>query len=211
EQVDHFLAHGYVVIKQAFTRDAAHEWTKDVWIRLGMHPEDRATWTTEQLGGRVHMPRHKILDAKEFAPKAWGAICELVGGEEKIEPQTRYWSDEFIVNLGKDEYASLDDIHPRDLDNWHVDGDFFVHFLDSPEQALLVIPLFTDIKPRGGATYIAPDGLDHVARYLAAHPEGVYPTGLSFTSATGLEDPEQKYSFLDLAKSKLTNFVELTG
>jgi len=86
-----------------------------------------------------------------------------------------------------------------------------VHFLDSPEQALLVIPLFSDILPRGGATFISPEGLNHVARYLVEHPEGVYPTGLSFTSATGLDDPEQKYSFIDLAKNKLTKFVELTG
>ena len=54
----------------------------------------------------------------------------------------------------------------------------------SLEQALLVIPLFSDIEPRGGGTFIAPDGIDPVARYLAAHPEGVLPTGLSFTPST---------------------------
>lgn len=86
-----------------------------------------------------------------------------------------------------------------------------MHFLDSPEQALLVIPLFSDIKHRGGATYISPEGLDHVAQYLAAHPEGCYPTGLSFTPSTGLDDPAQKFSLLELANKKLTNFVELTG
>jgi len=211
EQVDHFLAHGYVVIKQAFTKEAADEFTKDVWIRLGIDPNDRSTWVEQPFrGDRVHMPKHKSVSAKEFAPKAWGAICELVGGEEKIEPGTHHWNDSFIVNLGRDEYADLD-IAPQDLDNWHVDGDFFVHFLDSPEQGLLVIPLFSDIQRRGGATFISPDGLEHAARYLAEHPEGVYPTGLSFTSSTGLEDPSQKYCFLELAKTKLTEFVELTG
>ena len=33
-----------------------------------------------------------------------------------------------------------------------------VHFLDSPEQALLVIPIYSDIKPEGGGTYICPEG-----------------------------------------------------
>jgi len=204
------MTHGYVVIKQAFTPEASAEFTKDVWIRLGMNPEDRSTWNLD-VGDRIHMARHKRVLAKEFAPKAWGAICELVGGEDKIDPATHYWSDEFIVNIGKEAYAGMTDIEPKDLDNWHVDGDFFVHHLDSPEQALLVIPLFSDIQPRGGATYISPEGLEHVARYLAAHPEGCHPTGQSFTPSTGLDDPDQRYSFLELARTQLTQFVELTG
>jgi hypothetical protein len=52
-----------------------------------------------------------------------------------------------------------------------------VHFLDSPEQALLVTPLWAPIKPRGGGTYIATDGIELIANYLAEHPEGVVPSG----------------------------------
>ena len=58
---------------------------------------------------------------------------------------------------------------------WHKDGDFFLHFLDSAEQALLVIVLFSDIHPRGGGTFIACDSVAPVARYLSTHPEGVEP------------------------------------
>jgi hypothetical protein len=46
-------------------------------------------------------------------------------------------------------------------------------FLDSPEQGLLTIPLWSDIIPRAGGTMVAPDGIPHVAKFLAAHPEGV--------------------------------------
>jgi hypothetical protein len=92
-----------------------------------------------------------------------------------------------------------------------------VHFLDSPEQALLVTPLWAPIEPRGGGTYIATDGVDMIANYLAAHPEGVLPTGLSFTptdwEARGYkehsEHPDQ-WSHLAAAK-RCKNFVELTG
>ncbi|KAF8579131.1 hypothetical protein K439DRAFT_1620759 [Ramaria rubella] len=209
EQVDHFLEHGYVVIKQAFTAKASREFSKDVWIRLGLDPNDNSEWSSKHVE-KVHMPQHNKVSAKEFAPKAWGAICELLGGEDRIDPKTEYWADTFIVNLGRDEYADIN-IHPRDLDNWHVDGDFFVHYLDSPEQGLLVIPLFSDIKSRGGGTFISPEGLEHVARYLAAHPEGCHPTGLSFTPSNALGDLSQKFSFLELARTTLTNFVELTG
>jgi hypothetical protein len=52
------------------------------------------------------------------------------------------------------------------LDNWHNDGDFFVHFLDSPEQALLVIPLWSDIEHKGGGTAICGDGIKYIAKHL---------------------------------------------
>lgn len=70
-----------------------------------------------------------------------------------------------------------------------------LQFLDSPEQALvsightvvdqadpiqLVVPNFTDIKPEGGGTYIAPESIGKIAGYLAAHPEGVMPRGFDF-------------------------------
>ncbi|KAI4848277.1 hypothetical protein E4T44_04029, partial [Aureobasidium sp. EXF-8845] len=66
-------------------------------------------------------------------------------------------------------------LDPHDRDNWHVDGDFFHHFLDSKEQALLPIVLFKDIKIGGGGTMICPDAIPTMAKHLAAHPEGVMP------------------------------------
>jgi hypothetical protein len=148
--------------------------------------------------------------------QAWGAICELLGGEEKIAEHTKVINDSFIVNLGADKYKDAV-IPPGDLDNWHVDGDFFVHFLDSPEQALLVTPLWAPIAPRGGGTYIATDGLDLVAHYLAAHPEGVVPHNLSLTPAdweargyASRKDHPAHWDHLAAAK-RCSKFVELTG
>jgi len=146
-----------------------------------MDKNDKNTWTKE----RVHMPHHKTEPVKTFAPKVWDAICDLLGGEDKIEPYTFFWNDAFIVNLGTEEGSGPGKVNdPYKLNNWHVDGDFFVHFLDSPEQALLVIPLFSDIKPRGGGTMISPDGIDLIARSFHNHPEGVIPTACSFTPVT---------------------------
>jgi hypothetical protein len=92
-----------------------------------------------------------------------------------------------------------------------------VHFLDSPEQGLLVTPLWAPIEPRGGGTYIATDGLDMVANYLAAHPEGVLPTGLSLTptdwEARGYKAHAEHPDHWDhlAAAKRCNNFVELTG
>jgi hypothetical protein len=59
------MEHGYVVVHGAFTQEQADDWTKDVWRRLGMDPNDRSTWTKE----KVHMPKHNSVSFKEFAPK----------------------------------------------------------------------------------------------------------------------------------------------
>lgn len=74
---------------------------------------------------------------------------------------------------------------------WH--GDFFRHFLDSPEQGLLTLVLWSDVHHRGGATFVAADSVGPVARRLAEHPEGLLPTGFS-----------------DLI-SECDDFVEVTG
>lgn len=78
------------------------------------------------------------------------------------------------MNLGSPDRESKPD-PPQGLQGWHVDGDFFVHYLDSPEQGLLVIPLFTDIPAQGGGTMLYPAGMRTVARHLYEHPEGVSP------------------------------------
>ncbi|KAI0542283.1 hypothetical protein GGR58DRAFT_453388 [Xylaria digitata] len=165
-----FLEHGYLKLTNCFTREQAAEVCEGVWTRLGMSSTDKSTWTRE----RTNMPSHRTFDASVFAPKAWSAICELCGGEERVAPESKDWRDSLIVNLGTAEGEGKPKA-PRDLPGWHVDGDFFVHYLDSPEQALLVTPLFTDIEPQGGGTVICPPGIDLIAHWLYLNPYGVSP------------------------------------
>lgn len=120
------------------------------------------------------MPSHRTFDASHFAPKAWAAITELCGGSSRVNPASKDWRDSLIVNLGTPTHEG-NPLKPRDLPGWHVDGDFFTHYLDSPEQALLVIPLFTDVVPSGGGTVICPAGVELMARWLHANPAGVSP------------------------------------
>jgi hypothetical protein len=163
EQIDHFMRYGWVRVPQCFSRQKAAEWTADVWTRLGYSPTDKSTWAAEL----THMPAHKSEPVKTFAPKAWSAICELLGGESRVAEHSATWNDAFIVNLGTEEMAGKWP-HPAELNGWHVDGDFFIHFLDSPEQALLVVPLFTDIQERAGGTMVCSDAINAMARYLVS-------------------------------------------
>lgn len=162
-QKEHFLKYGFIKLPKCFSREDAARWAGDVWTRLG-YTSDTSTWTQE----RIHLPdSERRVPVSSFAPKAWAAICELLGGEEKISDDwTRSWGDGFIVNCGKPEYKPDDELDFRTLDNWHTDGDFFIHFLDSPEQALLVIPLFSDIVPKGGGTVICTDGIGVFAKHM---------------------------------------------
>ena len=165
EQADHFVQHGWVKIDKCFTREQANYATRDVWVRLGMSSTDKSTWVTEQNG----MPTQNRWPIKDFAPKAWAALCDVVGDENLVVNRT--WNDGFIVNLGSPEGEGKD-IPP---DGWHVDGQRWVNFLDSSEQGLLLMPLYSDIRPGGGGTMISPAALPILAKHLYDHPEGVMP------------------------------------
>ncbi|CAA7258768.1 unnamed protein product [Cyclocybe aegerita] len=87
EQIDHFLEFGYIVIKKAFTKEKAEEWTKDLWVRLNLDPHDKSTWDRE----RIHMPSLHREKVATFAPTAWAAIKDLLGGEERINEVASTW------------------------------------------------------------------------------------------------------------------------
>ncbi|CAG8897629.1 unnamed protein product [Penicillium egyptiacum] len=204
EQIGHFMRYGYVRLPDCFSREKATEWAGDVWTRLGVSPTDKSTWTTEI----THMGDTKEEPVRTFAPKAWAAICELLGGEDRIAPESATWNDALIVNLGSPESEGTWP-HPADLPGWHVDGDFFIHFLDSPEQALLVIPLFTDIQDRAGGTMICPQAMKSVAQHLYNHPEGVTP----YMYPRGQEPAENAADtpfYSDIVKN-CSEFHQMTG
>jgi len=190
-QVAHFLRHGHLVIHDCFPRAFAEDWMAGAFRRLEYDPGDPSTWRQEI----VHMPAAQRVSMPEIAPKAWQAACALLGGEERVSPCT--WGDSMIVNLRKG--ADQPWQPPSALvGGWHKDGDFFRHFLDSPEQGLLTIVLWSDIGPQGGGTFAAGDSVAPVARLLAAHPEGVLPQGA----------PEASFGSLI---NQCSDFVELTG
>lgn len=118
---------------------------------------------------------------------------QLAGGEERVRLPWK-WGNGFIANLGA---GSDRPWQPPSAaaGGWHKDGDFFRHFLDSPEQALLTIAVWTDMPSRGGGTFVAADSVPVVGRFLAEHPEGVLPG--KFPHAALIE--------------QCRDFVELTG
>lgn len=76
---------------------------------------------TKRIAERTNMPSHKDIPVSKFSSKAWSAMCELLGGEERISDDMRAWGDGFIVNLGKQEYDENGEMgvkEMRELDGW---------------------------------------------------------------------------------------------
>src|SRR5580700_2898309 len=177
--VEQFLQKGYVKLSGAFPREVAEEWSATCFRRLGYDPNDKPTWAEQ----RIHIGGSEYVEVQEFAPSVFDAMCDLLGGETRIAHPIR-WSDHFIVNLGLRADESWQPASPS-TPGWHKDGDFFRHFLDSPEQGLLVFVNWTDVVHHGGPTYVATDSVPVVARFLADHPEGVLPNGFDFKGLVG--------------------------
>ena len=186
DQAQHFVEHGHVVVRQAFSKEFAKAVVRQAWADLGdkhgIDPRDRRTWG-RSFGAGGHIPgyfrtagSHRRFVLQAEAPKAFQAIADVLGGAERLPADGAglAWGDGAVANLGaagEDSKWRPPSVRQR---TWHKDGWHFRHFLDSPEQGLLAVPIYSDILPRSGGTFIASDSIAPVARLLAAHPEGLH-------------------------------------
>lgn len=148
-----FMRSGIIKLPQAFDFSSGSlldQWRNDVLEDLeGTSPRLIAP----------HPSRKVKLDA--LAPDLW-ALCQLLlGGSQAVEDS--WFTDGPVANIGPNPTQSL---------GWHIDGDFFNHYLDSPEQGLLIVVLWTDVSEKGGPTLVLPDSIQHIAKALVAMPKG---------------------------------------
>ena len=183
---EQFVERGYVVVKGAFSKDIAAAVCAAAWRELGeKHGVDRHdpdTWNQPFMGRkavtgyvRTQGTGRRFL-LKSCAPRAFYAQADIIGGADRLPGNgaALAWGDAAIGNLGLPNTASWQPPHPRQP-GWHKDGWHFRHFLDSPEQGLLTVPIFSDILPRSGGTFIASDSIAPVARLLESLPAGLHP------------------------------------
>jgi len=177
-QVEHFLAHGFVTLEKALPVDFCEAEVQKAWKRLGLSEQDRSTWSFT----RTNMPGLDLFPFEKVSPRAWNAICDLLGGPDRVKQPCQFTNNMIVVfNNAKEPWAPPSATSP----GWHKDGDWFEHFLDSPEQALLIIVIWRDILPRGGGTYFACDSVGEVARHYAQKPEGGSLQGPDYAKILG--------------------------
>jgi hypothetical protein len=205
DQAEQFREEGFVVLRGAFSRRVAAALTEPAWRQIGYDPGDPSTWTEPV----VHTTATRRFEVRKFAPTAWGAICDLVGGEERMSSAPLTFTDAFILNLtlGADQpwVAS-----PADIGGWHKDGDTLRHFLDSPQYGLLTLVLWSDVHHQGGATMLATDSVRPVARFLAANPQGVHPFAHLVPEERETYPDDGVFDYPALV-SQCSHFVEATG
>lgn len=166
-----FRANGYLILDDGMPRELALRWTRESLAYRGIDCDDRTTWPNSGWCPlNTISPSRRIADLRDFAPKAWQAICELVGGEERINTPA-LMNEDLVMNFGSDDSPPWQD-PATSRGGWHTDGDFN-HFIDSPEAGLFIIFLFSDVSERGGATWIAPDSIGPIAGTLLEHPQGL--------------------------------------
>jgi ribosomal protein S18 acetylase RimI-like enzyme len=168
-QIAEFVEKGFVVVPDCIPKDLCKSWTDQSWERIGMSPDDPDGW--QDLVG---VPGANSEPMSKCAPKAWRAMCDLLGGPQKVASEPSF-GDGFALNLGKPgmEWHAPAANFPGA--GWHKDGWMFRHYLDSPEQGLLMLVHWNDVNPRSGGTFIAPDSVDVVAKFFAGQPQGLHP------------------------------------
>ena len=171
-QVEHFIEHGYVKLEEAFPREKALAVQDYVWQQVEKHGvlrDDRSTWTIP----RVHL--REAYDAPVFQECATQRLADAIEdliGRDRWAKRDRFkldgwgwWPVNFSVGSEK----------PWDvpIEGWHWDGQQFRHYVDSPDQGLLLLCVFSDVGPHGGGTVVAEGSHNLIARYLQQFPHGI--------------------------------------
>lgn len=170
--VDTLLADGFVRIEGAIDPELCESVVQGRFRAEGWG-DDAASWPV----GPVHLPATATFPLAEVAPRAVEVLEELVGGVAAARFSDI--PDNLIVNFPNPTHAPQSPTQrAADPDGWHKDGDWFRHFLDSPEQGLLGIVLWRDVVDGQGPTCIAPGSMTPVAELLASRPDGIDPTEL---------------------------------
>ncbi|HVY22623.1 MAG TPA: hypothetical protein VG962_04650 [Steroidobacteraceae bacterium] len=183
-EIEHFLARGFVVIKDAVKKNIREE-----WFRHGLQRLSRVKRVPDN--GIIELTHTRSEFLHDIAPRAWKAVTQLLGGEDRVAvPQVH---DDF--NFNTQSVPETEWLPPeRHSSGWHIDGDFFKRYLDSPEQGLLCLILWSGVSSREGGTFLACDSIGKVAKLLLAN------------SSQGL-DPRP----FTLLYKECSDFVEITG
>lgn len=74
-EIEHFIEHGFVILRGCFDRAFAEKWKAAAWADLELSPSDPRGWETE--ADVVHCEPQNSIAVGELAPRAWRAIQQL--------------------------------------------------------------------------------------------------------------------------------------
>lgn len=164
-EVKQFEVEGWVMLREAFPRDTAERMAARAWERIDPDPHDRTTWTRRMAHLRENLEGPEIQEI--YNPGVRAVIDQLLGAGRWIERTSTGWWPITFPGFDPTPWQPP-------TSGWHIDGIHFHHHLNSPEQGLLIIMLFSDMGPGAGGTCFRPGSHRVTARVLAdAEPEGL--------------------------------------
>lgn len=170
DEIQQFIERGYLHLRGAFPVEHALAVQSLIWERLaerGVHEDDPTTWTQPLVHLRENY-NGPVFEAC-MTERLMDAIEDLVGaGRWKYRGVPHGWGW-WPVNF----HRGADQPWSVPTQGWHWDGGHFRHFLDSPDQGLVLLCVFSEIGPRGGGTLVAEGSHELVARFLRDHNTGM--------------------------------------
>ncbi|EQC36907.1 hypothetical protein SDRG_05735 [Saprolegnia diclina VS20] len=190
EQVLHFVEHGYVLLKNAFSCETAAACREFLWERIAADGIDRHNslswpekhWISESYNEDTGGPWAGVLTPR--LKRAMDQLC----GKDRWNPADLTCGWWVLTFPG---HAML----PwAPAGHWHVDGARYVHHVDSKESGLLPIFLFNDIGPGDGGTALSPRSHQHVAQILSkVGPNGMRGGKVSATAKPWVARHKDEY------------------
>jgi Phytanoyl-CoA dioxygenase (PhyH) len=163
EEIDRFVAEGYVAIRGAIAPEVTRACQDIIWAELasaGIRRDDPATWTRPVL--RINTPGG--------GPFAAAGTTELVGAAcDQLLGPGRWVRHAGVGGTIPVRFPSPDD--PGDA-GWHIEGSYREHgeqrvSLRSRGRGLLALYLFTDVGPDDAPTRLRPGSHHDVPPILA--------------------------------------------
>jgi hypothetical protein len=178
-----FIHSGYAVVREVFARSIAERFLAELWAGAAFDPHQA------QPGPRVIQ-----LDLNHFVPLIYTqrlreAIDSLLGVDR--------WKPSGHCGFHPVVFGDSSGAPFTPPNGWHIDGNWFHPPLHETRQALVVLPLWTDIEPGGGGTAVCPGSCAVTARALHA------------AGAAGLS--HQELDAAVIAQVDTSQAVELTG
>ena len=168
QQTDDFITRGWTKVEQAIPHEQAVKVQDFLWERLaerGVLRGDKSTWRNpmEFIAENYNQsPFHECATARLA-----DAISDLVGAGRWVAEHEVGWWGWWPVNFA----VGADQIWDVPADEWHIDSPSAGTYPTAPDQGLLVICLFSELRPRGGGTLVLEGSHQIAVRFLQENPE----------------------------------------
>jgi hypothetical protein len=161
DTLEHFHAHGWLRVRQAFSADAAARMQDVAWTGLeeaGIRRDAPSTWTVERPARLQRLKAHPAF-AAIGSERLLAAVEAILGTRDYDKP--RHWGALFVAFPGEQPFCVP-------ASGWHVDANYRSQL--TPPKGVQIHALFGEVAPRSGATLVVSGSHRLIHRWFHEHP-----------------------------------------